>query len=365
MKNINSIQRIDRSAGKRNRGLILVDRTLETAKRRRSVNVVFWVFKLPSVEELDLEELVFKQTIMVAKSKMAIGNASLPSVSLDSDTLFPNERSRRQEGDTPTADRNSAVNGFWTKDSPIRRLSVRKIPPMDLVSENKGIPITKFQIPISWAKCSISRRYLFPRYRVGLGVPIGDLTRLLFKELGAGTQARSLTLTRATDQPRAHPTAVIPNSPSHAGNSSSSSLLPRSFKLLASPLIKRERLGGCSAGNGSVSNRGRGTCLLLTWPRPVGRDEMISNNNDSTLQIQAMAHVASDQVVQFSMEEVQSTKYRASHSLLGRVFTSNRISTTELREAALTHWLIQGRLRVVLAKHGLVEFMFRNEEARL
>ncbi|CAL1378017.1 unnamed protein product [Linum trigynum] len=78
-----------------------------------------------------------------------------------------------------------------------------------------------------------------------------------------------------------------------------------------------------------------------------------------------MAHVTSDEVVQFSMEEVQSTKYRVSHSLLGRVFTTNRISTTELREAVLTSWLKQGCLKVVLAKHGLVELMLPSEEARI
>ncbi|CAL1400222.1 unnamed protein product [Linum trigynum] len=78
-----------------------------------------------------------------------------------------------------------------------------------------------------------------------------------------------------------------------------------------------------------------------------------------------MAHVTSDQVVQFSMEEVQSTKYRASHSLLGRVFISNRISMTELRDSVITPWLIQGRLGVVLAKHGLVEFMLPSKEAKI
>ncbi|CAL1403133.1 unnamed protein product [Linum trigynum] len=92
--------------------------------------------------------------------------------------------------------------------------------------------------------------------------------------------------------------------------------------------------------------------------------ELTMKSDPPSLQVTTMAHFSNDQVVQFSMEEVQSTRYRAAHSLLGRVFTENRISTTELRESVIAPWLIQGRIRVVQAKHGLIEFMLPNEEAR-
>ncbi|CAL1390023.1 unnamed protein product [Linum trigynum] len=87
-------------------------------------------------------------------------------------------------------------------------------------------------------------------------------------------------------------------------------------------------------------------------------------SNHSSSQDNIMDHISNDQVVQFSMEEVQCSRYRAAHSLLGRVFTENRISTTELRESMIAPWLIQGRIRVVQAKHGLLEFMLPNEEAK-
>ncbi|CAL1378397.1 unnamed protein product [Linum trigynum] len=191
----NIVQRTKHRTVKRKFGVTLADCNLETAKRRRSVNAVAWSFKLPTMEELELEELVFKQTIMVSSSKMAIGNASPPSGSSDSVILVTSELFRRPEGEPPADDRTFTVNGYWQKDPPTRRLMVRRISPLDSVSENDGIFTIDSQIPISWLKCSVSRRYLLPQNRVGLGVPFGDLARLLFKKLAVGSQTRSLTST--------------------------------------------------------------------------------------------------------------------------------------------------------------------------
>ncbi|CAL1360736.1 unnamed protein product [Linum trigynum] len=77
-----------------------------------------------------------------------------------------------------------------------------------------------------------------------------------------------------------------------------------------------------------------------------------------------MDHVTSDQVVQFSMRR-QSTKYRAAHYLLGRLFTENMVSTTKLRGSVITPWLIQGRIRVMMAKYGLIKFVLPSEEAKI
>ncbi|CAL1354842.1 unnamed protein product [Linum trigynum] len=58
-----------------------------------------------------------------------------------------------------------------------------------------------------------------------------------------------------------------------------------------------------------------------------------------------MAHLTSDQVVEFSMEEVQSSKYRATNSFIRRLFTENRVNTKEIREA----------LCLALASEGEIE----------
>ncbi|CAL1395374.1 unnamed protein product [Linum trigynum] len=77
-----------------------------------------------------------------------------------------------------------------------------------------------------------------------------------------------------------------------------------------------------------------------------------------------MAHVTEDQVVHFSLEEVQSTRFRAARSLLGHLFTNDQITTGELREELLDAWKIRGQLRVIRAKHGLFEIVLPNEEAK-
>ncbi|CAL1353287.1 unnamed protein product [Linum trigynum] len=77
-----------------------------------------------------------------------------------------------------------------------------------------------------------------------------------------------------------------------------------------------------------------------------------------------MAHVSEDQVVHFSLEEVQSTRFRAARSLLGRLFTNDQVNTGELREELLDAWKIRGQLRVMRAKHGLFEIVLPNEEAK-
>ncbi|CAL1395024.1 unnamed protein product [Linum trigynum] len=53
-----------------------------------------------------------------------------------------------------------------------------------------------------------------------------------------------------------------------------------------------------------------------------------------------MTHMMKDQIVKFSMEEIQSNEFRSSHTLLGRVITENRMTTIDLREAvARKHYL--------------------------
>ncbi|CAL1393986.1 unnamed protein product [Linum trigynum] len=55
--------------------------TANVEKRRRFTKVIVRSFRIPTMDDFDLEEkeeLVFKQTEMVAKDRMAIGNTSLP-----------------------------------------------------------------------------------------------------------------------------------------------------------------------------------------------------------------------------------------------------------------------------------------------
>ncbi|CAI0455748.1 unnamed protein product, partial [Linum tenue] len=78
-----------------------------------------------------------------------------------------------------------------------------------------------------------------------------------------------------------------------------------------------------------------------------------------------MVRITEDQVVQFSLEEVQSAKFRASRSLLGRLFTDSFVTPAELREALITAWQIKGQLRVSIAKHGLFEIVLPSTEARV
>ncbi|CAI0463612.1 unnamed protein product, partial [Linum tenue] len=78
-----------------------------------------------------------------------------------------------------------------------------------------------------------------------------------------------------------------------------------------------------------------------------------------------MVRITEDQVVQFSLEEVQSVKFRASRSLLGRLFTDSIVTPAELREALIVAWQIKGQLRVSLAKHGLFEIVLPSTEARV
>ncbi|CAL1381722.1 unnamed protein product [Linum trigynum] len=77
-----------------------------------------------------------------------------------------------------------------------------------------------------------------------------------------------------------------------------------------------------------------------------------------------MSHVADEQVVQFSLEEVQSTRFRASRTLLGRLFTNDTISTLQLRDGLLDAWKLRGQLKVLKTKYGLFEIILPNEEAK-
>ncbi|CAL1383820.1 unnamed protein product [Linum trigynum] len=77
-----------------------------------------------------------------------------------------------------------------------------------------------------------------------------------------------------------------------------------------------------------------------------------------------MVHVTEDQVIQFSLDEVQSTRLRASRTLLGRLFTADQISTLEMREALVDAWQIKGRVKVSMTTHELFEIMLPNVEAK-
>ncbi|CAL1381613.1 unnamed protein product [Linum trigynum] len=80
--------------------------------------------------------------------------------------------------------------------------------------------------------------------------------------------------------------------------------------------------------------------------------------------LRPMPHVSEDQVLQFSLEEVQSTKFCASCTILGRLFTADQITTLELRADLLDAWQLRGQLKVSRTKHGLFEVVLPNEEAK-
>ncbi|CAL1390754.1 unnamed protein product [Linum trigynum] len=77
-----------------------------------------------------------------------------------------------------------------------------------------------------------------------------------------------------------------------------------------------------------------------------------------------MAHVSEDQVVQFSLGEVQSNKFRATRTLLGRLFTTDQFTMVELRDALRSAWQIKGLLKVSKTQHDLFEITMPNEEAK-
>ncbi|CAL1363030.1 unnamed protein product [Linum trigynum] len=84
----------------------------------------------------------------------------------------------------------------------------------------------------------------------------------------------------------------------------------------------------------------------------------------SLFQDRIMVHVSEDQVFQFSMDEVLSTKVRAARSMLGRLITAEQFSTLELRDAVIDAWQIKGRVKVTKANYELFEIMLPNEEAK-
>ncbi|CAL1370452.1 unnamed protein product [Linum trigynum] len=77
-----------------------------------------------------------------------------------------------------------------------------------------------------------------------------------------------------------------------------------------------------------------------------------------------MDHVSEDQVIQFSIDEVQSTKFRATRTLLGRLLTTDQIAILELRDVLIDAWQIKGRVKVSKASHDLFKIMLPNEEAK-
>ncbi|CAL1359841.1 unnamed protein product [Linum trigynum] len=78
-----------------------------------------------------------------------------------------------------------------------------------------------------------------------------------------------------------------------------------------------------------------------------------------------MSRIAEDQVVEFSLEEVQSGRFRTSRTLLGRLFSEARLTTLELRDVLIEAWWVKGNLRVSLTKFGLFEVVLPSDETRV
>ncbi|CAL1401873.1 unnamed protein product [Linum trigynum] len=78
-----------------------------------------------------------------------------------------------------------------------------------------------------------------------------------------------------------------------------------------------------------------------------------------------MARIAANQVVEFTLEEVQSVKFRTSRTLLGRLFSETNFTPSELREGLVETWRVQGNLRVSVTKYGLFEIVLPSEETRI
>ncbi|CAL1413582.1 unnamed protein product [Linum trigynum] len=77
-----------------------------------------------------------------------------------------------------------------------------------------------------------------------------------------------------------------------------------------------------------------------------------------------MARITNDQVVEFSLEEVQATRVHKSRMLIGRLFSDDRLSTAELRDAVNRPWQGQDRIMVRELPHGLFEFTLPSEAAK-
>ncbi|CAL1353556.1 unnamed protein product [Linum trigynum] len=78
-----------------------------------------------------------------------------------------------------------------------------------------------------------------------------------------------------------------------------------------------------------------------------------------------MARIAEDQVVEFSLAEVQSVKFRTSRTLLGRLFSETKFTPSELREGLIEAWRVQGNFRVSVTKYGLFEIVLPSDETRV
>ncbi|CAL1368583.1 unnamed protein product [Linum trigynum] len=83
------------------------------------------------------------------------------------------------------------------------------------------------------------------------------------------------------------------------------------------------------------------------------------------MQSSMATHVSEDQVVQFSLHEVQSVQVRRSHTLLGCIFMTAKLSPAEIRDWVNSPWQCKGRIKVLQAKHGLFEFVLPNEESKI
>ncbi|CAL1374792.1 unnamed protein product [Linum trigynum] len=81
-------------------------------------------------------------------------------------------------------------------------------------------------------------------------------------------------------------------------------------------------------------------------------------------QIRNMTSFSNDQVVCFTLDEVQSARIRNSRTLLGRLFSEGGLTTVELRDAINKPWQGQGRIKVKMVAHNLYEFVLPSETAK-
>ncbi|CAL1378533.1 unnamed protein product [Linum trigynum] len=84
----------------------------------------------------------------------------------------------------------------------------------------------------------------------------------------------------------------------------------------------------------------------------------------SLFQSITMAHITRDQVVEFSLVEVQSDRACAAKMLIGRVFSEERLTVVELRSAINNPWQGHGRIKVREVSYGLYEFTLPSKAAK-
>ncbi|CAL1384010.1 unnamed protein product [Linum trigynum] len=377
---------------KRKLGLVLAENMiLENRKRKRLSKIAVWRFVIPSME--DWEQVSLDQPADLLKTRNSETGEFPGPVTVSKDirpiqAMFtsninrsisdPNCGDMKSEeyalqspisaaGEYPIS---AAGEHVWSSAQARDGSLIRRITVGDTVEENplpkvveKSVEIFQQLVKTTFGlkKSPSWRQTQFPNTCESMQIPGGRFD-FHYKRL-------LLWPTVLTSCPRNRPlTSKVADhsSPRRALNSGMDLFPFQGMCTWPCDLAKQQRIrppavpGSLSCERGCPSSKGS----YEPEVRKYLLEELTMTSAPPSLQVTTMAHFSNDQVVQFSMEEVQSTRYRAAHSLLGRVFTENRISTTELRESVIAPWLIQGRIRVVQAKHGLIEFMLPNEEAR-